>query len=237
MTEKKCKPRFRPLAWGVKQMVRLICLLAALSLSQVLLFKYISPPATVNMGYEWIRHQLFDSPYTPSAYDWKPIGEISPHLRRTVMASEDQRFLQHNGFDFQEIKAVLKDLVHRQGIRGASTISMQAARSLFLPASRSLARKLAEAWYTVLVEATWDKARILEVYLNTVDWGTGIVGAEAAAQSYFKCSARELTPAQSALLAAILPSPHKWSPVRPSDYILKRRRRIMAQLKLMPLFP
>ena len=201
---------------------------------QVLAFKFINPPGTVNMVYEWVRGTFFDKPYVTPVYDWRDLDDISVHLKRAVLASEDQRFLSHNGFDFTEIRKVIDEVMDNQGFRGASTITMQAARSLFLPSSRSVLRKLAEAWYTVLMELIWDKPRIFEIYLNTVDWGTGIVGAQAGARAYFSQDAERLSPAQAALMAAVLPSPHKWSARSPGPYVKKRMRRIMGQMPAMP---
>ncbi|MFH1488737.1 MAG: biosynthetic peptidoglycan transglycosylase, partial [Pseudomonadota bacterium] len=119
-------------------------------------------------------------------------------------------------------------------LRGASTISMQAARTVFLWRERSWSRKLSEAYYTLLIEIMWSKRRIMEVYLNTVDWGSGIIGVEAASRKYFRRSSDEITPGQSALLAAILPSPHRWSPDNPSRYVRERQKRILQDMKKMP---
>lgn len=229
------KRRRKPLrGWILKTGVKLVLALVAFSFLQVLAFKVVNPPGTMNMIYEWVMGRYFDAPYVPSAYAWTDIEGISPHLRRAVLASEDQRFLIHNGFDFEEIKIVIRDVVSGRGFRGASTISMQAARSLFLPSSRTIVRKLGEAWYTVLIELVWDKRRILEIYLNTVDWGTGIVGAQAGAQAFFSCSASDLTPHQAAAMAAVLPSPHRWSASNPGPHVRKRRNRILRQMPSMP---
>ena len=230
-------PPFSLSRWLLKTLMKLVFLMVALSAFQVWIFKYLNPPGTVNMAYEYLAHQLWDAPRVPPVFEWRDLDAISPHLRRAVLASEDQRFMTHRGFDFEEIKVVVTGMFQNQGFRGASTISMQAARSLFLPASRSPIRKLAEAWYTLLMETLWDKPRILEVYLNCVDWGTGLVGAQAASQKYFKTDADRITAAQAALLAAVLPSPHKWSPVRPTPYLNKRKEFILGQMPAMPLLP
>ncbi|MBU0969088.1 MAG: monofunctional biosynthetic peptidoglycan transglycosylase [Proteobacteria bacterium] len=211
-----------------------ILVLIFFPLSQVLVFKYVDPPGTVNMVWERMISPLVETEYIPSKYSWQPFEKISPHLKRAVLASEDQRFLSHSGFDFEEMKIVAENILSRKRFRGASTISMQAARSLFLPASRSFLRKLAEAWYTILIELFWDKRRIFEIYLNTVDWGTHLVGAQAGAQAYFSCNAGQLTRHQAALMAAVLPSPHKWSAKNPSPYIKKRQQRILQQMPAMP---
>ncbi len=200
-----------------------------------MVFKYLDPPGTVNMVWEQAISRINQTRHRKHEYSWQPYEQISPHLKQAVLASEDQRFLTHNGFDFKELKVVMRDMVSQQRIRGASTISMQAARSLYLPASRSPFRKIAEAWYTILIELFWDKRRIFEIYLNTVDWGTHLVGAQAAAQAYFSCNADQLTTDQAALMAAVLPSPHKWSVKNPSAYLKKRQQRILKQMPAMPL--
>jgi monofunctional biosynthetic peptidoglycan transglycosylase len=154
---------------------------------------------------------------------------------KAVLAAEDQRFLIHHGFDFVEMRKALGDILSARRTRGASTISMQVSRTVFLWPERSLTRKVAEAYYTILIEMLWSKRRILEVYLNTVDWGTGIIGVEAAARSYFQTGAHRITPSQGALLAAVLPSPHRWSPNRPSRYVRARKKRIMRDMEKISL--
>lgn len=216
-------------------MLVVLVLLLGVSMLQVVAVKFMEPPATMTMAWERARHWMKGKTHRPALYIWRDLEEISPHLRRAVMAAEDQRFLYHHGFDFTEIRQAARDVISKRKIRGASTITMQAARSVFLIPSRSVGRKMVEAYYTVLMECCWDKHRILEIYLNTVDWGAGIVGAEAAANRYFSCSAAALTPGQAALMTAILPSPHTWSVRRPTSYLKARQRRILRQMKAMPL--
>jgi monofunctional biosynthetic peptidoglycan transglycosylase len=168
---------------------------------------------------------------------WRPLKEISPHIRRAVLAGEDQRFLSHHGFDFTEMNQAVKDMVLKKGYRGASTITMQSARTVFLWQGRTFFRKMAEAYYTVLIEIFWGKERILEIYLNTVDWGKDILGVEAAANRYFHRSASNISASQAALLAAILPNPHNWSPIHPNPVVLTRKKRILKEMKSMPLIP
>ena len=202
----------------------------------MVLVRFVNPPFTTSMVYNWLcsktrpnQERLWAGPI------WKPIHEVSPHLIQAVQAGEDQRFVFHYGFDFDELNHALNDLRTGRRVRGASTISMQVARTVFLWPSRSLLRKAFEAYYTLLVEVLWDKKRILEVYLNTVDWGIGIVGAEAAARKYFHVGASRLSAPQAALLAAILPSPHTWSPVDPSEFVRERQSRILSDMEKMPL--
>ena len=179
---------------------------------------------------------LFSSEYyVIPKFEWRSIKHISPNLIKAVLASEDQRFMYHSGFDFREIDRAARELLIERKIRGASTITMQMARSVFLWKTRSVPRKLAEAYYTVLIEFVMPKIRILELYLNTVDWGYGVVGAEAASKKYFHKSASELSVREAALMAAILPSPHAWSPVNPNRHVLERQRRIIKSMNGMHL--
>ena len=171
--------------WVTRALIKVLLVLIFLSFAQVLALKYIAPPFTINMVWERLRYHWFDAPYVAHTYEWRDLPDISPYLKQAVMAGEDQRFLSHYGLDFQEIKIVIKDVLKGKSFRGASTITMQAARSVFLPATRHPVRKLGEVWYALLMEQMWDKSRILEIYLNTVDWGTGIVGAQAGARRYF----------------------------------------------------
>lgn len=231
----KRKELKKNLTWIWKNSLKLMFFLFCLTLVQVVALRFINPPGTPNLAWAWAESVIKNQPEKYPHYHWEKMKNISPHLRRAVLAAEDQRFLYHNGFDFNEIKNALKTLIKTRKLRGASTISMQTARSLFLLSSRSIFRKMAEMYYTVLIELFWDKHRILEMYLNTVDWGTGVIGAEAASQKYFLKSARYLTPAQAALMTAILPSPHNWSVNAPSPYIKTRQMQIMEDMHMMPL--
>ena len=223
------------MTWIKKVIARLLIAVVAVTFLQVVAFKFFNPPFTVNMVYEKAVAAHQKMPFKPRSYNWKDLKQISVYLQQAVLASEDQRFMRHHGFDFREIKLALADIITRKGFRGASTITMQTARSLFLPSSRTFARKIAEAWYTIMIELVWDKKRIMEMYLNTVDWGRANVGAQAAARAYFSCDAKALTAQQAALLAAILPSPHKWSAVTPGPHVLRRQTRILGQMQNMPV--
>ena len=200
-----------------------------LTLVQVAIFRFVNPPSTLNTVWMFIR-----GAQRPPEFIWTPLAHISPHLRKAVLAGEDQRFLTHRGFDFIELNQALKDLALKRGTRGASTITMQTARTLFLWPDRGWIRKLAEAYYTVLIEGFWPKKRILEVYLNLVDWGETVMGAEAASQCYFHKSCGHLSRSQAAMLAAILPNPRRWSPVHPTRQVLKRQKRILHDMRGMP---
>ena len=229
--EKRLK---RILRWALKLCLRLIFVLLILTSIQVFILRYLNPPFTAFMAWNWIQSQVSSHSYRSPLYHWRELEKISPHMVRAVMAGEDQRFLSHHGFDFVEMKWAFRDLVLSRRVRGASTITMQVARTIFLWHERSWSRKLAEAYYTLLIEIMWSKRRIMEIYLNTVDLGAGIMGVEAASRKYFKMSSEKLSPSHSASLAAILPSPHKWSPNNPNTHVKERKQRIMNEMKKMP---
>ncbi len=168
--------------------------------------------------------------------DWVTLDQIAPALREAVVAAEDNRFCEHWGFDWQALGEVVEELRSGGRPRGASTITMQTAKNLFLWPERSLLRKALEAWITPQIELLWPKRRIIEVYLNVVEFGPGIYGAEAAARFHFAKPARDLTRREAALLAAILPSPRKWSAGRPGPYVQRRAATILRRIdQLGPL--
>lgn len=216
--------------WGAWTLF-ILCLLTVL---QVFSLRFVNPPFTAVTAWNWIRHSE-TARHNQAKSSWQPLKEISPHLRKAVLAGEDQRFLSHHGFDFKELNQAIKDMALKKGARGASTITMQVARTVFLWPNRSWLRKAAEAYYTVLIEIFWSKERILEIYLNTVDWGSGLMGAEAASRKYFNRTSASISRPQAALLAAILPNPDKWSPTNPSAYVSMRQKTILKDMKRMPL--
>jgi monofunctional glycosyltransferase len=165
--------------------------------------------------------------------NWVSIEEISPHLQKAVIASEDPKFLSHNGFDFEAIANAIEANKSRKIKIGASTITQQTAKNVFLYPSRTYLRKGLEAYFTVLIEALWDKRRILEVYLNVIELGPGVYGAEAAAQYYWNKPSTKLTLGEAQLFAAILPNPRRWSPKNPTNFILRRRNFIRRNLVLL----
>jgi monofunctional biosynthetic peptidoglycan transglycosylase len=189
----------------------------------ILLFRFVPLPGTPEMLLNLIT-------LNPTHYEWS--GEISPWLGQAVIASEDQRFCIHHGFDWKSIDSAIKSHERhpKKQLRGASTLSQQTARSIFLLPVRSWVRKGAEAYLTVLLEALWPKKRILDAYLNVVDFGNGNFGAEAAAQSYFHEPASALNKAQAARLAAILPDPDKWHAVAPGPYVARRTGTIIDRM-------
>ncbi len=197
-----------------------------LSVIQVAALNWINPPFTLTM---------LGSPSPPRGIKrvWVDIRRISPYLVQAVMAAEDQRFLDHRGFDWAEIEVAVQEAQQGHRLRGASTISMQVARNVFLWTGRSWVRKLIEAYYTFWLELFLSKRRIMTVYLNVAEWGRGIFGAAAAAKYYFGVSAAGLTRVQAARLAAILPAPRRWDPTRPTKYLLSRQKFIIQHMRQM----
>jgi len=166
-------------------------------------------------------------------YHWVDMGRISPYAPLAVIASEDQKFFTHMGFDFEAMEKAWEHNQHRRRVHGASTITQQLAKNLFLWPERSFLRKGMEVYFTVLLEGLWPKRRILEVYLNVVEFGPGIFGIEAASQAYFHKPAARLNSGEAAILAAILPSPLRSNAARPSGYISQRAGHIQQQMQLM----
>ena len=170
-------------------------------------------------------------------HHWVPLDSMSIYMPVAVMASEDQRFLTHNGFDFIEINKTLEERRSGKRFRGGSTISQQTAKNVFLWPKASWGRKGLEAYFTVLIEFIWGKERIMEVYLNSIEMGDGIYGAEAVAQQHFGRRAITLTRPNCALIAATLPNPLKFNSKEPSSYMLKRQTAIMTQMRHIDVFP
>ncbi|MEG8945469.1 monofunctional biosynthetic peptidoglycan transglycosylase [Rosettibacter firmus] len=166
---------------------------------------------------------------------YKPISinKVSLYVPLAVIASEDQRFFEHFGFDFEQIEKAIKENEHRKRIRGASTITMQVAKNLFLFPSKIFFRKALEAYYTVLIECLWSKKRIIEVYLNSAEMGKNIYGIYEASKIYYKKAPIKLSKLESATIAAVLPNPKKRNPLKPSSYLLHRRIKIMEQMDLI----
>lgn len=170
-------------------------------------------------------------------HHWVPLEEMSLYMPVAVMASEDQRFLQHHGFDMVEIRHAIEESAEGKRQRGASTISQQTAKNVFLWDGHSWIRKGLEVYFTCLIELLWGKERIMEVYLNSIEMGDGIYGAEAVAQNHFGRSSAELTRPNCALIAATLPNPLRYSSQTPGRYELRNQTRIMKQMKWVDVFP
>lgn len=197
----------------------------------VAIYTVVHPPITPLMLIRPIEG-IFSGKFVGINRDWKSYDEISPFVFRAVIGAEDGKFMKHDGFDWNAIKRARRVNAMRKGKRliGASTISMQTSKNVFLWPGRNYVRKALEAYFTVLIEAIWGKKRILEVYVNSIEWGNGIYGVEAASQEYFNKSAADLTKNEAALLAAVLPNPRKWSAGKPSPYIKKRARSIQGRM-------
>ena len=193
---------------------------------------YITPLMVVRCAQQMTRGEKIRM-----KHHWVPLDSISKYLPVAVMASEDQRFMTHHGFDFKEIQNAIEERERGKRKRGGSTISQQTAKNVFLWPASSWVRKGFEAYFTVLIELMWSKERIMEVYLNSIEMGDGIYGAEAIAQQHFGRGADKLTRANCALVAATLPNPLKFSSKEPSRYMLKRQTAIMKQMKYINLLP
>jgi len=181
--------------------------------------------------------QISDGKSVTLHHHWVPMDQISPHLPVAVMASEDSRFLLHHGFDFGAIQNAAKHNKKGKKIHGASTISQQTAKNVFLWPGRSWVRKGFEVYFTFLIEMMWSKQRIMEVYLNSIEMGDGIYGADAVAKYHFDKDAKQLFREECALVAATLPNPRKFDSSNPSAYMRKRQRRIENEMFYIPSFP
>jgi monofunctional biosynthetic peptidoglycan transglycosylase len=200
-------------------------------LAGVVWWSYFNPSNTAFMEAGLDRLQEKKGPDAELRHQWVDYGGISMHLKRAVVAAEDSKFLEHEGFDWEGIEnAFEKNLKKGRIVAGGSTISQQLAKNLFLSASRNPLRKVQEAIITVMIETVWSKRRILEVYLNVIEWGNGIYGAEAAARRYFKMSAASLGAAQAAHLAAMIPNPRYYETHRGARGLLHRQGIIAARM-------
>lgn len=201
-----------------------------ISIGLTILYKFVPVPITPLMVIRLVE-QASDSEKSMKLYkDWVSINKISKHAPQAVFASEDQKFMDHNGFDIEEMKKVWESNKTGKRIRGASTISQQTAKNVFLWPGRNLVRKGLEAYFTVLIEFIWGKERIMTVYLNVIEMGEGIYGIEAASQHNFNKPAEKLSRNEAALIAAVLPNPRRWSPARPTPYIRGRQAWILRQM-------
>jgi len=186
----------------------------------VLVYRFVGPPITILMIQRAIEGHGMD-------YQWRPLRQMSAALPEAAVAAEDAHFCSHHGFDFAAIQAAMKaDQAHPNRVRGGSTISQQTAKNAFLWPGRDYVRKGVEAWYTVLIEAIWGKTRIMEVYLNIVEFGPGVYGAEAASEHFFHKHASELSAAEAAKLIAVLPKPLGWDVSDPTRYLKSRDRKV-----------
>jgi monofunctional biosynthetic peptidoglycan transglycosylase len=210
-------------------LVMLIVLAFACSAGTVLLLRWVDPPTSAFMLRERFRPD--EKRTSPLRQEWVDWEHISPHAGIAVIAAEDQTFPDHHGFDFKSINQALDERERGRRVRGASTISQQVAKNLFLWPGQSWVRKGLEAWFTVLIETLWPKQRILEVYLNVAEFGRGVYGVSAAAKVYFHKPAARLNAHEAALLAAVLPNPKRLRVNAPSNYVRGRQQWIMGQMR------
>ncbi len=201
-----------------------------LSILSVIIFQWVPVPFTPLMITRAIEQKM-DGKEMTCSHDWVPLEQISPNLQKAVIASEDGNFLKHSGFDFKAMQKAFKNNNKGKRLKGGSTISQQTAKNVFLWQGRSYLRKGLEAYFTFLIEMIWGKERIMEVYLNSIEMGDGVYGAEAAAQHWYQTSAENLTPMQAAGIAAILPNPRKFKASNSSAYTQKRKNKIVRVMK------
>ncbi|MFI5219082.1 MAG: monofunctional biosynthetic peptidoglycan transglycosylase [Bacteroidia bacterium] len=208
-----------------------------LSITTVIIYRFVPPPITPLMIQRCLEQAFDKKKKVTLNKDWVSLDKISPSLPLAVITAEDQKFAEHFGFDIEAIQKAQKYNDRHKGkrVKGASTISQQTAKNVFLFPSRSWVRKGFEVYFTFLIEVFWSKKRIIEIYLNEIEMGPGIYGAEAAAQHYFGKPAKKLTNSESALIAACLPNPIRWSPAKPTVYIKKKQGWILHHMRYIDL--
>jgi monofunctional biosynthetic peptidoglycan transglycosylase len=208
---------------------RLIVLLLAISVLSVLLFRWVNPPTTSFM----LQRQWSADGDLELHYQWTDWQDISPHIKMAAIASEDQSFASHWGIDLKSVQQAIREYEHGRGLRGASTITQQVAKNLYLWADQSYIRKGIEAYFAVLIELFWPKQRILEIYLNIVEFGDGVYGVQAAAQRYLNTTAANLSKWQSAFMVTALPAPKRYNLDNPSEYMLERSAWVIRYMDLL----
>ena len=213
----------------------ILIVLFAGSILMVIAYRYIPVYFTPLMAIRYIE-QIKGGKSKGIKHEWTDIDNISRNLVMAVIASEDNRFMTHNGFDIEQIKLARAEAAAGKRVRGASTISQQTAKNVFLWPGKTYFRKGLEAYFTLLIEFVWGKERIMEVYLNSIEMGNGIFGAEAVAKSHFKKNAGKLTKGEAALIAASLPNPRRFNSGKPSPYMYKRQKQIVSLMgKIAPV--
>ena len=228
MKETAVGPSRRTLIKGLKIFVKTILCFLILSIGLTIFYRFVPVAYTPLMFWRSIGSAFTEEKIVKMEKKWVPIEQISKPMQLAVIKAEDYKFYQHYGFDFEAIeKAIQYNKTHKKK-KGASTISQQTAKNVFLWPSRSWLRKGLEAYFTVLIETLWPKKRILEVYLNVIEQASGVYGVEASAQKFFKKPASKINQSQAALMAAVLPNPLRFKIDKPSSYITRRQRRIMG---------
>ena len=202
----------------------------AISILLVIVYKFVPVPFTPLMITRAIEQKL-DGKEMKCSHDWVSLDQISPNLQKAVIASEDGTFMQHHGFDFTAMQKAFKSNNNGKKIKGGSTISQQTAKNVFLWQGRSYIRKIFEAYFTFLIEFIWGKERILEVYLNSIEMGNGVYGAQAASIHWYKKDAINLSVQQAAGIAAILPNPRKYKATNSSAYVERRKNKTLRVMK------
>lgn len=224
----RSKPSFTKKLTAV--LTRIFLWFLLVSVLWVLAYRFINPPVTLLMILRNIERKS-DGKSAKLEKEWVDFEDISDNMKRAAVSAEDQLFLKHIGFDVKAIEKAFATNQKGKKIKGGSTISQQTAKNVFLWPGRSWVRKGFEAYFTLLIELLWSKERILEVYLNVIEMGDGIYGAEAAAQAYFGKSCTRLTRSQAALIAACFPNPRRWTPKKPTQYIRHRQYLIMKNMR------
>ena len=214
----------------LKIILKVIVGFLILSIATTLLYRFVPVPVTPLMLIRCVE-QKQDGKNMKLSKDWKPLEEISSHLQLAVVCTEDQNFLLHYGFDFKALKKAMLNNEKSKKIRGGSTISQQTAKNVFLWNGRTYIRKGFEAYFTLLIETAWSKERIMEVYLNVIEFGDGIYGAEAASQHYFKKSAAKISREEAAILASLLPNPRVYGRNVNGNYIQSRKLWVLQQMR------
>lgn len=226
-------PQARPAfarRWG-RRLLWLMLLAVGVPVLQVLVLRFVDPPLSMFMAIRQVEAWTGGEGDFRLHYQWRDLDRIAPSLPVSVIAAEDQNFARHRGFDLEAIEQARAHNARGGRTRGASTISQQTAKNLFLWSGRSWVRKGMEAWYTVLIEVLWPKTRILEVYVNVAEFGDGVYGAQAAARRHFGKDAAQLSAGESARLAAVLPSPRRYSASRPGPYVQRRAQWIQRNAR------
>jgi monofunctional biosynthetic peptidoglycan transglycosylase len=212
----------------LKIFLRVVAGFLVTSLALVLIYRFVPVYYTPLMAIRSLQ-SVFGPSYVSAEHKWVPYEKISPAMKRAVIKAEDYKFFDHNGFDYDAIQKAMKYNATHAKKKGASTITQQTAKNVFLFPDRSWVRKGLEAYFTVMIETVWPKERILEVYLNVIELGHGVYGVEAASQRFFRKPAAKINPYEASLLAAVLPNPRRFRVERPSGYVMKRQRRIMRR--------
>jgi len=224
----KTKPGLWKLIWRIVKLT--LILFFGLSIFWVVLYRFVNPPITflmISRGFE----RKSDGKDWKIEKRWIDFDSIADPMKRAAVAAEDQKFLDHFGFDFKAMEKAIDKNAHSHKLIGGSTISQQTAKNVFLWPGRSYIRKGFEAYFTVLIELFWSKKRIMEVYLNEIEMGDGIYGVEAASQEYYHKSASDLNQHEAAAIASVWPDPLKWSPTNPSDYVRHRQYLIRKNMR------